>query len=80
MHKHSGLSDGFWAEALLTAVHIINLLPSRPLGYKIPQELSSGKTPDYGALQIFGCEAYTLVPKDNRRKLDSRSRNCIFLG
>jgi hypothetical protein len=33
MLHHSGLSDGFWAEPLLTAVHIINMSPSRPLGY-----------------------------------------------
>ena len=39
MLKHSELSDGFWAEALLMAVHIINISLSRPLGYKIPQEL-----------------------------------------
>ena len=80
MLKHSGLSHGFWAEALLTVIHIINLSPSRPLGYKIPQELWSRKTPDYGKLRIFGCEAYALVPKDDRRKLESRSRKCIFLG
>ena len=29
MLQHSGLSDGFWAEALLMAVHIINMSPSR---------------------------------------------------
>ena len=39
MLQHSGLSDGFWAEALLTAVHIINMSPSRPLGLEIPHEL-----------------------------------------
>ena len=80
MLKHSGRSDGLWAGALLTAVHIINPSPSRPLGYKIPQELCSGKTPDNVKLRIFGCEAYALVPKDDCRKLQSRSRKCIFLG
>jgi hypothetical protein len=80
MLHHSGLSDGFWAEALLTAVHIINMSPSRPLGSKIPQELWTKQKPDYGQLRIFGCEAYTLVPKDDRRKLESQSRKCIFLG
>ena len=69
-----------WAESPLTAVHIINISPSRPLVYKIPQELWSGKSPDYGKLRIFGCEAYALVPKDDRRKLESRSRKCIFIG
>ena len=38
----------FWAEVLFTAVHIINLSPSSPLGYKILQELWSRKTLDYG--------------------------------
>ena len=36
MLQHFGLSDGFWAKALLTTVHIINMSPSRPLGLKIP--------------------------------------------
>jgi transposase InsO family protein len=80
MLHHSGLSDGFWAEALVTAVHIINMSPSRSLGSKIPQELWTQRKPDYGKLRIFGCEAYVLVPKDDRRKLESRSRKCIFLG
>jgi transposase InsO family protein len=30
MLHHSGLSDGFWAEALLTPMHIIKMSPSRP--------------------------------------------------
>jgi hypothetical protein len=42
--------DGFWAEALLTAVYIINMSPSRPLGSQIPQELWIGRKPDYGKL------------------------------
>ena len=60
MLQHSGLSDGFWAEAPLTAVHIINMSPSRPLGLKIPQEIWTGSNPNYDKLRIFGCEAYAL--------------------
>ena len=80
MLQHSGLSDGFWAEALLTAVDIINMSPSRPLGLKIPQEIWTGRKPNYDKLRIFGCEAYALIPKDDRRKLEPRSRKCVFLG
>jgi hypothetical protein len=80
MLHHSGLTDCFWAEALLRAVHIINLSSSRPLGSKIPQELWTGRKPDYGKLRIFGCDTYALVPRDERRKLESRSRKCVFLG
>ena len=31
-------------------------------------------------LQIFGCEAYALTPKNQRSKLDPRSKKCIFVG
>jgi hypothetical protein len=78
MLHHSELSEGFWAEALLTTMHIINMSLSRPLGSKIPQELWTGKKPDYGKLPIFRCEAYALVPRDERSKLESRSRNAFF--
>ena len=80
MLRHSGLTDGFWAEALLRVVHIINMSPSRPLDFKIQQEIWTTNKPDYAKPQIFGCNAYVVVPKDNRRKLESRSLNCIFLG
>ena len=29
---------------------------------------------------MFGCEAYAHIPKDERRKLDSKARKCIFMG
>ncbi|CAB4028654.1 Hypothetical predicted protein, partial [Paramuricea clavata] len=31
-------------------------------------------------LRVFGCEAYAHVPKDERKKLDSKARKCILLG
>jgi hypothetical protein len=62
------------------AMHIIDLSSSRPLRPKIPQELWTGIKPDYRKLRIFGCEAYALVPRNEHRKLESRSRKCIFLG
>ena len=78
--QHSGLSDSFWAEALLTAIDIINMSLSRPLGFKIPQELWTWKKLDYEKPWIFICEVYELVPKDERRKLESQSRKCVLLN
>jgi hypothetical protein len=52
MVHHSGLTDGFSDEALLIAMHIINMSPSRLLGSKIPQELWTGRKSDYGKLWI----------------------------
>ena len=73
-------SDGFWTEALQTTVNIINMSPSRPLGLRMPQELWTGCKPNYEKLRIFGCEAHTLIPKDDRCKLEPRSKKCVFLG
>ena len=53
---------------------------SRPLGLQIPQELWTCKRPNYENLGIFGYEAFALVSKDDRRKLELRSQKCIFLG
>ena len=39
------------------------------LGLQIPQEIWTGSKPNYDKLRIFGCEAYALIPKDDRRKL-----------
>ena len=64
MLQHSGPSDGFWADALRTTIHIINMSPSRPLGLQIPEDIWNGSKPNYDKLRIFGCEAYTLIPKD----------------
>ena len=52
---------------------------SRPLGLQIPQELWTGSKLNYDKLRIFGYEAYSLIPKDDRRKLEPRSRKCFFL-
>jgi hypothetical protein len=80
MLHHSELTDAFWAEALLMAEHIINMSSGRPLGLKILQELWTGRKPNYDKQRIFGCKAYALVPKDEHRKLELRSRKCVFLG
>ena len=39
-----------------------------------------GEKPNVGHLRIFGCVAYAHVAKDERKKLDSKARRCIFLG
>ena len=40
----------------------------------------SDKVPSYKHLRVFGCEAYSHVPKEFRNKLEPKSRKCIFLG
>ncbi len=50
------------------------------LGDETPFEAWFGKKPYVKHLKVFGCAAYSHVPKDQRTKLDSKAKKCIFLG
>ena len=80
MLSMENLPQSFWAEAVMTAVHIVNRSPSTPLDNQILEELWTGKKPHYDHLCVFGCEAYAHVPKELRKKLDPKSHKCIFIG
>ena len=45
-----------------------------------PFEAWTGEKPNVGHLRVFGCAAYAHVAKDDRKKLDVKSRKCILLG
>ena len=47
---------------------------------RVAEELWSGKAPSYKHLRVFGCEAYCHIPKENRNKLQPKSKKCVFLG
>ena len=50
MLQHSGLSKGFWAEAMGTATHILNRSPWKGLSWKTPFELLFGRVLDISYL------------------------------
>lgn len=74
------LPRSFWAEALNTVTHVINLSPSVPLKGDVPDRVWFGKDVSYDHLRVFGCKAFVHVPKDERSKLDAKARQCIFIG
>ena len=80
MLQQSGLKLEFLAEALQTAVYLINLSPSKAIRLKMLQALWSGKEPTYGRLRIFKCEAYAFIPREKRTKVSPHATKCIFLG
>ena len=45
-----------------------------------PLQAWSGKKPSVSNLRVFGCVAYSHIPKDERTKLSPKARRCIFLG
>lgn len=80
MLKEKGLPNDLWAEAVATAVYLLNLSPTRALLNMVPFEAWHGFTPTVSHLKIFGCLCYSLIPSQNRKKIDSKSQKCIFVG
>ncbi|CAH9138620.1 unnamed protein product [Cuscuta epithymum] len=78
--SHAGLPNSFWGEALNTTVHVINLTPCVHLSFDVPDRVWSGKDVSYRHLRVFGCKAFVHIPKDERSKLDVKSKPCVFLG
>jgi transposase InsO family protein len=70
MLKNAKLQQELWEEAIFTTFYIVNRSPSGTTDCKIPEEVWTGHPCDYSNLKIFGCEAYALIPKNQRSKLD----------
>ena len=80
MLSQSKLPKSFWREAVQTVCYLINRSPSSALDGEVPEKVWTGKNVRYDYLRIFGCRAFVHVPKDERTKLDDKTRQCIFLG
>ena len=76
----SGLSKKYWAEAVSASVYLKNRSPSAAIKDATPEELWTKKKVDISHLRIFGCIAYAHIPKNFRKKLDSKSEQMIMIG
>ena len=74
------LPHRFWAEALSTPVYLRNRSPAMAVKGMTPFEALTGEKPNVEHLRVFRCAAYAHVAKDDRKKLDVKSRKCILLG
>jgi transposase InsO family protein len=57
MMVQANLSITFWGDALLTAVYILNRVPSKSVS-STPYELWNNKKPDLSNLRPWGCAAF----------------------
>ena len=74
-----GLPLYLWAEAVNAAVYILNRVGSRTAPCTA-FESWHGKIPDLSHLRVYGCKAFMHLPKENRKKLDAKSVECILVG
>lgn len=74
------LGKEFWAEAVSTAVYLLNRSPLKSLINTTPEEVWANKKPNLINLKVFGCRALMHVPKEKRRKWDPKSVDTIFVG
>ena len=79
MISYSTLPISLWMEALKTAIHILNRVPSRSV-LKTPYELWTGREPSLNHLCVWGCPAEAKVFNPNIRKLDSKKVSYHFIG
>ncbi|KAI0488007.1 hypothetical protein KFK09_027830 [Dendrobium nobile] len=76
----SNAPQSFWCEAVSTAIHLINRLPSKHTGDKSPYQIIYNKIPAYNHLRVFGCLCYPWLQPYTDNKFTPRSTDCVFLG
>ncbi|GJS93475.1 zinc finger, CCHC-type containing protein [Tanacetum coccineum] len=77
MLSYSGLSEGFWGEAMLMACYLLNRVPNK--GNKTtPYEIWYKKRPNLSFLRVWGCRAVVRLPDPKRKTLGEKGIDCIF--
>jgi len=57
MLHHTGMTQGFWSEAIFIVAHVLNRSPRNGLGWKTPYELMFGHKPQVLHMRVLGCHA-----------------------
>ncbi|PNX99239.1 gag-pol polyprotein, partial [Trifolium pratense] len=70
----------FWGKAMHTACHIHNRVTIRSGINKTQYELWKGKKPTVKYFHVFGTKCDILANREQRRKLDPKSDEGIFMG
>ena len=78
--KGNNLTSSFWDEAINNDVYLKNRCWTKILDHKTPSDAFYGYKPKVNHLRVFGCKAFAHIPKYERRKLDTKSIKCTFIG
>ncbi|XP_056688059.1 uncharacterized protein [Spinacia oleracea] len=79
MLSNSGLSDGFWGEAMLTACYVLNRVPNKR-NKTTPYEFWHKRKPNLNYLKVWGCRAIVKVTEPKRKTLGEKGIDCVFIG
>lgn len=79
MLKAMCVPNFLWGEAIRHATFIDNRTPTRALKNTTPYEMLKKKKPSVSYLKVFGCLAFAKI-NTRLKKLDDRSKSCIYLG
>ncbi|KAJ0528553.1 putative RNA-directed DNA polymerase [Helianthus annuus] len=74
-----GLPLSFWSDCVLTAVYLINRLPSSVLLGKSPYEIVFGFKPSLMHLRNFGCLCFSTVLNETD-KFTYHADKCVLIG
>jgi hypothetical protein len=80
MRLHSSFPLQLWVDDVYTIVYLINRGHSISLDGRILEEECTGKKVNYVFLKNFDCEAFEHIDKENRTKLDAKSKKSTFIG
>ncbi|TYZ67817.1 hypothetical protein PybrP1_004853, partial [[Pythium] brassicae (nom. inval.)] len=70
----------WWAEAVNTAVYLVNRSPNAARPRVTPHEVVFGETPRLDHLRVFGSLGYAHVDAPGRRKIDAKAFKCMLVG
>ncbi|WJX62480.1 hypothetical protein P8452_47472 [Trifolium repens] len=70
----------FWAEAMNTACYVHNRVTLRKGTSTTLYEIWKGRKPTVKHFHVFGSKCYILADREQRRKMDPKSDEGIFLG
>jgi hypothetical protein len=70
----------FWAEAMSTACYVHNRVTLRKGTSTTLYEIWKGRKPTVKHFHVFGSKCYILADREQRRKMDPKSDEGIFLG
>jgi hypothetical protein len=79
MLSYSTLPISLWMEALKTAVHILNRVPSKSVP-KTPYEMWTGRKSTLKYLHVWGCPTEVKLFNPSIGKLDPKTVSYHFIG